>query len=85
MKTEAHGVVGYSLDCLWAAGSTVRQRLAAKGWSAGLLTALPDSRSGPAAAQLELERTACRGRAGYRTDASDDMAALRVCHVPTGT
>eukprot|EP00966_Prymnesium_polylepis_P085188 1972423-Prymnesium_polylepis.1 len=38
MQPEAHSFVGYSLNCLWATGSIVRQRLAVKGWSAGLVT-----------------------------------------------
>jgi hypothetical protein len=40
MKSEARSVVGYSLvrNCLWATNSIDRQRLVAKGWSAGLVT-----------------------------------------------
>eukprot|EP00966_Prymnesium_polylepis_P014225 328536-Prymnesium_polylepis.1 len=30
MQPEARSVVGYSLDCLWATGFIIRQRLVAK-------------------------------------------------------
>eukprot|EP00966_Prymnesium_polylepis_P262644 6066671-Prymnesium_polylepis.1 len=63
MHPEARSVVGYSLDCLWATGSIVRQRLWAKGWSAGLVNstvhppALPNS---SIRTSMRRRQTACR-------------------------
>eukprot|EP00966_Prymnesium_polylepis_P199098 4613703-Prymnesium_polylepis.1 len=59
MQPEAHSVVGYSLDCLWATDSIVRQRLAAK--AEGVV-------SGPCYSTHLRCPTACRS--GHRCDGS---------------
>ena len=81
MQPEAHSFVGYSLDCLWATGSTVRQRLAAKGWSAGLVTPPTCAAEQPIRTSMRRRQTACRswsvGRPGSfaATGASHSMPA----------
>ena len=82
MQPEAHSFVGYSLDCLWATGSIVRQRLAAKGWSAGLVTPPICAAEQPIRTSMRRRQTACRswsvGRPGSfpATCASHSMQAV---------
>ena len=81
MQTEAHSVVGYSFDCLWATSYIMRQRLAAKGWSAGLVTPPICAAEQPIRTSMRRRQTACRswsvGRSGSfaATGASQSMPA----------
>ena len=81
-QPEAHSVVGYSFDCLWETSYIMRQRLAAKGWSAGLVTPPTCAAEQPIRTSMRRRQTACRSWSVGRSGSSAAIGASQSMPAP---
>eukprot|EP00966_Prymnesium_polylepis_P258001 5959576-Prymnesium_polylepis.1 len=75
MQPEARSVVEYSLDCLWATGSIVNQRLMAKHYQRALLLHPPAQ---PIRTSMRRGQTACRSWSVGRSGSSAAAGASKL-------